>query len=182
VTYTELQQGIADNPPVPSRNALWEALQKGDLTKYTPKQIEKGMLQEFQGKNLYTLAAEKGHLDKVPKDLLTQKNLATPDTYQLTTLHWAAVGGHLHQIPKERLTAENLLQPNASNLTCLHLGARSGNLHKLPPLPFATLIALQTHFKKDPSEYKKEILAFVQKQIQKNELHKSVQSCDHPAL
>jgi hypothetical protein len=131
MTYTELEQEIQNNLPIPDREELWESIKNNNLKKYTPKQIEHGMLQKLEGKNLYTLAAEKGHLDKIPKELLTQENLAKPDGYNLTCLHWAAVTGHLDQIPKEILTEENLLQPNSFNRTCLHLAAKSGHLDQI---------------------------------------------------
>jgi ankyrin repeat protein len=133
MNYDELQQGIQDNLPIPDREELWEAIKKGDLEKYTLKQIEQGMLQKDEHeRTLYHWAAANGHLGQIPKELLTEENLLKPDNDRGTCLHIAARNGHLDKIPKELLTAENLLQANENGWTCLHLAARNGHLDKLP--------------------------------------------------
>jgi hypothetical protein len=132
MNYEELQQGIQDNLPTPPREELWEAIEKGDLEKYTPKQIEQGMLQEKGGWNLYQKAADYGHLHQIPKELLTAENLLQLNEYKNTCLHLAAANGHLEQIPKELLTAENLLKPDNQGQNCLHLAAYWGHLAQIP--------------------------------------------------
>jgi ankyrin repeat protein len=133
MNYDELQQGIQENLPIPNRNELWEAIEKGDLEKYTPKQIKEGMLQkDSHGWNLYHKAARNGHLDKIPQELLTHENLLEPDRYSRTCLHLAAYNGQLDQIPKELLTAENLLKPDPFGRTCLHWAAYKGQLAEIP--------------------------------------------------
>jgi ankyrin repeat protein len=132
MNYEQLQQGIQDNLPIPDREELWKAIQKGDLEKYTPKQIEQGMLQEYRGNNLYHFAAYNGHLDQIPKELLTEENLLKPDNDRGSCLHFAAREGHLDQIPKELLTAENLLKHDRWGKTCLHYAADYGHLHQIP--------------------------------------------------
>jgi ankyrin repeat protein len=249
--YTELQQGIEKNLPIPHREELWEAIEKGNLTKYTPRQIEQGMPQrehDYQnnpleyGDTLYHRAAKNGHLDKIPKEFLTKENLSQTNKYDETPLHYAAEKGHLHQvpqelltkeslfktdrdghdcfnlaaqkghldqIPKDLLTEENLLQPGQYRVTplhraaagghlaqipqqilttknllrCLHFAARAGTLHQIPPLAYKTLRELKTHFdSEDDSRHKAGTLAFLDKQLRRAELQKSIQSCDHPAL
>jgi ankyrin repeat protein len=132
MNYEQLQQAIQDNLPIPDREELWEAIENNDLKKYTLKQIEQGMLQEKGGWNLYHKAARNGHLDQIPKELLTAENLLQPNNSGWTCLHIAAERGHLGQVPKELLTAENLLQPNTSNENCLHFAARNGHLDQIP--------------------------------------------------
>jgi ankyrin repeat protein len=144
MNYEELQQGIEDNLPIPNWDELWEAIEKGDLEKYTPKQIEEGMLQENQGWKLYQDAAMRGYLGQIPKELLTEENLLKLDGWGSTCLHWAALNGQLDKIPKEILTAENLLDPkemltlenllkdDPDSWTCLHLAARHGHLDQIP--------------------------------------------------
>jgi ankyrin repeat protein len=133
MNYEELQQGIEDNLPIPNRDELWKAIEKNDLAKYTPKQIEQGMLQKDSYRDtLYHDAAIHGHLDKIPKELLTAENLLQPNNSGWTCLHIAAERGHLGQVPKEFLTAENLLQPNTSNENCLHKAAYYGHLDQIP--------------------------------------------------
>jgi ankyrin repeat protein len=152
----ELQQGIQDNLPIPDRNELWEAIEKGDLEKYTPKQIEQGMLQKEYEKNLYHKAAYHGHLDKIPKELLTAENLLKTDTFDRTCLHLAAYNGQLAEIPREVLTAENLLKHDKNGDTCLNLAAQWGHLDKLPWLSYETLTELTAHFENQSSSYRKE--------------------------
>jgi hypothetical protein len=132
MNYDELQQGIEENLPIPDREELWEAIKNKDLKKYTPRQIEQGMLQEKGEWNLYHKASQKGHLDQIPKELLTAENLLKTDTSGWTCLQIAAREGHLDKIPKELLTAENLLQPNTSGWTCLQIAARNGHLDQIP--------------------------------------------------
>jgi ankyrin repeat protein len=133
MNYDELQQGLEDNLPIPKRKELWKAIEKNDLAKYTPKQIEQGMLQEDSHRDtLYHDAAREGHLDKIPKELLTEENLLQTNEYSETCLHWAAMHGHLDQIPKELLTAENLLKTDNEGWTCLHKAADYGHLHQIP--------------------------------------------------
>jgi ankyrin repeat protein len=133
MNYDELQQGIQENLPIPNRDELWKAIEKNDLKKYTPRQIEKGMIQKNTlADTLYHDAAWEGHLDKLPKELLTAENLLQPNNYGWTCLQIAARNGHLDQIPKELLTVENLLQPNNYGYACLHWAAYKGQLAKIP--------------------------------------------------
>jgi hypothetical protein len=159
MNYDELQQGIQEKLPIPNREELWKAIQKGDLEKYTLKQIEHGMLQEKGGWNLYHKASQKGHLDQIPKELLTAENLLKTDPFGRTCLHWAAYKGQLAEIPKEFLTAENLLKHDKYGDTCLHFAAVGGHLDKLPWLSYETLTELTAYFEtQDSSESKEEIL------------------------
>jgi hypothetical protein len=64
------------------------------------------------GRTLYHLAAQDGHLDKIPEELLTEDHLLHPGECGYTCFHYATKNGHLDQIPKERLTKKNLLQPD----------------------------------------------------------------------
>jgi hypothetical protein len=77
MTYNELQKGDEKSLHAPSRNELCEALQKGDLKKYTLKQLENGLLQRDSWclQTLYHLAACYGLLDKIPQELMTKDNL-----------------------------------------------------------------------------------------------------------
>jgi hypothetical protein len=131
MNYEELQQGIQENLPIPDREELCEAIKSGNLEKYTPKQIEQGMLQEYRGNNLYMEAACHGYLDKVPKNLLTAENLA-PDDTSLGPLYFVAKTGYLHHIPKELLTEENLTKPDSYDWTPLHYAATHGQLDLVP--------------------------------------------------
>jgi hypothetical protein len=101
MNYEELQQGIQDNLPIPSRDELWEAIENNDLEKYTPKQIEQGMLQEKDGRNLYHEASKYGHLEQIPKEFLTAENLLKHEKYSWngTCIHWAAMNSNLDKIP-----------------------------------------------------------------------------------
>jgi ankyrin repeat protein len=132
MNYEELQQGIQDNLPIPNWEELWEAIENSNLEKYTPKQIKEGMLQDKHGWNLYHKASQNGHLDKIPKELLTAENLLKHDNRGWTCLPYAALNGHLDKIPKELLTAENLLKPNNYGYTCLHYAAMHGQLAEIP--------------------------------------------------
>jgi ankyrin repeat protein len=176
MNYEELQQGIQENLPIPNREELWEAIENKDLKKYTPGQIEQGMLQkDYHESTLYHFAADYGHLDQIPKELLTAENLLQPNSSNDTCLHWAAANGHLHQIPRELLTAKNLLQPDEDGKTCLHYAVDGGHLDKLPPLSYETLTELIEYFEtKDSSESKEEILKtlndLLEKKIKKLEI------------
>jgi ankyrin repeat protein len=140
MNYDELQQGIQENLPIPKRKELWEAIEKGDLEKYTPKQIEEGMLQEDSDRDtLYHDAAQNGHLDKIPKELLTAENLLQPSNYGKNCLHYAAYNGQLAEIPRELLTAENLLKLDGWGSTCLHKAAMNSKLGQIPWLSYETL-------------------------------------------
>lgn len=164
MTLDALQQGIEDNLPIPNWDELWEAIEKGDLGKYTLKQIEQGMLQkrkeiklyidtgdgsgyEYPLENdhpdqipntLYQDAVIHGHLDQIPKEILTEENLlkkAYSKGYEMTAtcLHFAAINGQLNLIPKEFLTEKNLMNKTLeTEMTCLHLASYSGNLSQIP--------------------------------------------------
>jgi ankyrin repeat protein len=133
MNYKELQQGIEENLPPPPREELWEAIKNHELKKYTPGQIEQGMLQKDSYRDtLYHDAAIHGHLDKIPKELLTAENLLQANENGKTCLHYAAYNGHLDQTPKELLTAENLLQPDTLGWTCFHNAAEWGHLDQIP--------------------------------------------------
>jgi ankyrin repeat protein len=185
MNYAELQQGIQDNLPIPDRNEIWEAIKNNDLKKYTLKQIEQGMLQKDSHEStLYHKAAYHGHLDKIPKELLTAENLLQPNNSGWTCLHFAAMGGHLDQIPKELLTAENLLHIDINSRTCLHLVAIGGHLDKIPQLSYETLTELIEYFEtKDSSKYKEKILKtlneLLEKKIKKLEIIARSQTINH---
>jgi ankyrin repeat protein len=185
MNYEQLQQAIQDNLPIPSRDELWEAIQKGDLEKYTPKQIEQGMLQKDEHeRTLYHKAARNGHLDQIPKELLTAENLLQPNNYSWTCLHHAASTGLLAQIPKELLTAENLLQPDEDNGNCLHFAAANGHLDKIPPLSYETLTELTAHFETQDSSYRKEEILktlndLLEKKLKKLEIIARSQTINH---
>jgi hypothetical protein len=133
MNYGELQIGIEENLPIPPAEELWEAIQNGNLKKYTLKQLEEGMLQLSQSRvNLYYMAAEEGHLDKIPKELLTSKNLLEKSLRGWNCLHRAALNGHLDQIPKELLTKENLLKPSEYRITGFELAVENGHLDQIP--------------------------------------------------
>jgi ankyrin repeat protein len=134
MNYDELQQGMEDNLPIPSRDELWEAIENSNLAKYSPKQIEQSMLQKGGDykMTLYHQAALAGHLNKIPKELLTAENLLTSHKYGENCLHIAARWGHLVQIPKEFLTERNLLQTDTDTRTCLHYAARWGHFDQIP--------------------------------------------------
>jgi hypothetical protein len=99
MNYEQLQQGIQDNLPIPSRDELWEAIENNDLEKYTPEQIEQGMLQEKDGRNLYHEASKYGHLNQIPKELLTKENLLQPVPEGDNSLHWPAITNQLKTLP-----------------------------------------------------------------------------------
>jgi ankyrin repeat protein len=185
MNYEQLQQGIEENLPIPDREELWEAIKNHELKKYTPKQIEQGMLQKDEHeRTLYHRAALFGHLHQIPKELLTAKNLLQPDEDGYTCLHLAAANGHLDKLPKELLTAENLLKPADYGSTCLHYGARNGHLEKLPQLSYETLTELKTHFEtQDSSESKEEILKtlneLLEKKLKKLEIIARSQTINH---
>jgi hypothetical protein len=176
MNYDELEQGIENNLPIPSRDELWEAIENKDLKKYTPRQIEQGMLQKDEDeRNLYHYAAYDGHLDQIPKELLTAENLLKPGWNSWTCLHYGARNGHLDQIPKELLTAENLLKHDEDNNNCLHWAAKKGHLDKLPWLSYETLTELTAHFEtQSSSKYKEKILKtlndLLEKKIKKLEI------------
>ena len=44
-------------------------------------------------------AAMYGHLDQIPRELITAESVSQKDNYGLTVLHTAARDGHLDQIP-----------------------------------------------------------------------------------
>jgi ankyrin repeat protein len=156
VNSTKVQRGIKNNLPIPPRDELWEAIKKKNLSKYTPEQIEKGMLQrglpclgprfERNGRNLYHEAALKGHLDLIPKELLTAENLLKPDEDGQTCFHFAASRGHLGQIPQELLTNRNLHLPDQYGWNGFQLAAANKHLHQIPKelLTEETLIQLLT--------------------------------------
>jgi ankyrin repeat protein len=125
-------KGTEENLPIPSREELWEAIKENNLMKYTITQIEQGMLQgDKYGITLYQDATREGHLDKIPKELLTEETLIKK-TSRSTCIHYAAYVGHLHLIPKKLLTEENLLARTKWGDTCLHLAAEAGKLDKIP--------------------------------------------------
>jgi ankyrin repeat protein len=132
MNYKELQHGIQTNLPIPNRAELWEAIKNDDFEKYTPKQIEQGMLEEEHGENLYYRAAREGLLNKIPQELLTKENLLQTKTTTQSCFHFAAENGHLHQIPKELLTAKTLLKSNNYGFTTLHLAASNRQLDQIP--------------------------------------------------
>jgi hypothetical protein len=99
MNYEQLQRKIEENLPIPTEDELWEAIINKDLGKYTPKQVEKGMLQKKCGNTLYHKAAQNGHLDKIPRNLLTAENLLKANSDGDTCLHYAAYEDHLNQIP-----------------------------------------------------------------------------------
>ena len=139
--YDKLQQGIEEN--IPSITELWEAIQKDELKKYNLKDIEEGMLQKDSwGQTLYHFAACSGHLDKIPKELLTEKNLLDPKG-QKTCLHFAAEYGQLEKIPLLRYEILRELQT--------HFGTDPSKSKK-EILAFLNR-SIQTHlFKKDLQE------------------------------
>jgi ankyrin repeat protein len=168
MNYDELQHGIEDNLPIPNRDELWEAIKNKDLKKYTPGQIEQGMLQKDEHEStLYHFAADYGYLDQIPKELLTAENLLKPNSSNETCLHFAAMGGHLDQIPKELLTAENLLHIDINSRTCLHLVAIGGHLDKIPQLSYETLTELIDFETKDSSYLKEAILETLNELLEK---------------
>jgi ankyrin repeat protein len=129
-------------------------------------------------------AARNGHLDQIPKELLTAENLLQPNEDGNTCLHLATYYGHLGQIPKELLTAENLLKPDKDNENCLHFAARNGHLDKLPWLSYETLTELKTHFEtQDSSEHNELILKtlneLLEKKIKKLEIIARSQTINH---
>jgi hypothetical protein len=174
-------------PPDPDREELWDAIKNNNLGKYTPKQIEKGMLQkDLCEENLYHWAAKKRTLQNIPPEFLTKENLLLPNNDGWTCLHLAALWGCLDKIPKELLTKDHLLQESRQGYNCLHFAAWRGHLTQIPPLPHQTLLELKAHFEsKHSSKDKDNILDFLHKQLQnirKAELVKSIQHCDHPNL
>jgi hypothetical protein len=120
MNYTELQHEIQDNLPIPDREELWEGLQNGDLTKYSLKQIEEGMLQKKDiNDTLYHWACRDGKLGNVPYKLLTANNLLKHDKIGLTCLHWASWNGRLKKLPvipyKELKALQTYFEKDTSN-------------------------------------------------------------------
>jgi hypothetical protein len=159
----ESQQGIKENLRIPSRRELWEAIKNNDLTKYTIHQLKEGMLQEnSHGDTLYNDSAERGFLNRLPKKLLTQKNLLKSNALGWNALHKAASSKHLDQIPIEVLTAKNLFERTADfywsetrkehlptwSFNCIEL--MDGDLKKLPKnIPLKTLKEIKKLFEAD---------------------------------
>jgi hypothetical protein len=113
-------------PPDPDREELWDAIKNNNLGKYTPKQIEKGMLQkDLCEENLYHWAAKKRTLQNIPPEFLTKENLLLPNNDGWTCLHLAALWGCLDKIPKELLTKDHLLQESRQGYNSLHFAAWS---------------------------------------------------------
>jgi hypothetical protein len=149
MNYQKLQQTSEENPLIPNRRELWEAIQKGDLIKYSLRQLEEGMLEvDINGDTLYHTAAERGYLDRLPEDLLTEENLLKANSVGWNSLHKAARYNHLEQIPITILSAKNLLEKGGRkpflHFNCIDLIER--DLKRLPKnLPPETLKAIRKY-------------------------------------
>ena len=83
-------------------------------------------------RTLLHYVAEKGQLDRVPKELLTQEAMLKADKDGDTVLHWAARAGHLDQVPKELLTEETMATANQRGETVLFWAAQKDHIDQVP--------------------------------------------------
>lgn len=126
-------------------------------------------------------ALQDGRFAQWPKE--TQKASITilseiGNADQYSTLHFAAREGLLNQISPEILTEDLLLIPNKYGWNGMQLAAHLGHLHQIPfPISQKTLLDLL----KNP-ETSRESKKWIQKEIQKEELRRSIKNSNHPAL
>jgi hypothetical protein len=163
----------SDYREIPSREHLWEDIENDCLRDYTLFQIEEGMLQKSEDsfQNLYHDCATFGYLNKIPKEILTKKNLLTTDNCGENVLHKAASYGYLDQLPKEILTPKLLLKEDNRNNNCLHYAAQRNQLQSLPEFSYQNLKTFQSHFQSNTSPSKEAILEFIQSKISKIEIN-----------
>jgi len=76
------------------------------------------------GWSLLALAAVRGQLNRLPTELLTERNMLTKDRDGDTPLHWAAKSGCLDQVPESVLAEDNLLVKNNEGLSPFWEAAR----------------------------------------------------------
>jgi hypothetical protein len=118
-----------------NRSLFLNAMKQGKLQEYSIKELQKGLLETNQhGDTLYHYAAEYGHLDKIPRELLTEENLRLNTNNDgwtslgWTCFHHAAREGFLYQIPPEILTEENLRIPDSDGNTSFHIATENNRL------------------------------------------------------
>jgi ankyrin repeat protein len=142
---TEKEFSIEEFVLIPTHKELEEAIQNNTLHEYSLHQITQSALQVRHGSNFLHVAAENNVLDKLPKEILTEKNLLTKDKDGNTCLHIAAIYGSLYQIPKEVINLKNLLlktKPSYSDpSTVIEAAALKGYLRQIP-LEFLTVDTL----------------------------------------
>lgn len=89
-------------------------------------------LKDANGQTPLHFAADGGHLDQVPKALLTAQSMSLKDANGLTPLHFAARESHLDQVPKALLTIETMTIRANDGWIPLHWVAFKGQFNKVP--------------------------------------------------
>jgi hypothetical protein len=112
------------------------------------------------------------------KELLNKENILTPNNAGFTVLHAAAHSRGVDQIPQALLTEESLLTKDDEGWTPLHYAARDNWLESLPiklsEKTFREILTWrQTSFRSRE---------WVEKQLKKEELRRSLQKTNHPEL
>jgi len=119
----------------PDQCTLFEAAKTGKFSAL-PKSllsVENFLVKNEAERNMSPLqvAAQCGHLDKVPADILTLSNLVDANKDGFSSIHWAAIHGSLNQITFA-LNLSTLLIPMSSQWTPLHFAAWNNNLDQIP--------------------------------------------------
>lgn len=97
------------------------------------------------------LAAQHGHLNQIPPEILNKKSLLRRNKRGLSALHLAAGNKHLRQVPPSLRGIPTLLSPNRADLTALHEAFYAGDFGLLPdPLLEAPFRHLPDHNKTTP--------------------------------
>jgi len=129
VMISPIQRGIA--------NFLSHFKRNRENTRVLPKQFRKYEHPTKQTPMHY--AARHGHLDQLPKEVLTVENMLVDDIDNWTPLHKAAAFGHLDQVPVEILTNPQALFKKRrleiddlfTGATVLDTAVEYGNLQQL---------------------------------------------------
>jgi hypothetical protein len=90
-------------------------------------------LEDENGKTPLHIAAQHGHLGKVPKELLTKARIIKQDKEGKTVLHYSIldIRNGFGNIPKELLSEENMLIEDINNNTLYHMLGYSKDLNRL---------------------------------------------------
>lgn len=124
-------------------------------------------------------AIRNGQFGEWPRDL-QKEALLRSERDNWTALHELAYFGLLGKIPRECLTEKALLTPAKNGDTPLHFASRQGRLHTVPiKLSIPTLKALLQWERRDTCQ---ESQTWIKKEIQKQELLKSLENCHHSDL
>jgi hypothetical protein len=97
---------------------------------------------------------------------------------QYSTLHFAAREGLLNQISPEILTEDSLLIPNSYGWSGMQLAAHLGHLHQIP---FTISEKTLRNLLENP-ETSRESKKWIQKELHKADLQRSIKNSNHPDL